>query len=63
MSDTLPETALTNVALATRHCSSAGDRIRTFTYSMDLWDDMLCNKAGPVEGKECQKSLILHYNG
>ena len=62
MPTTIPETALTNVESAIRHRSPAGKRISTFTYSMDLWDDMPYKEAAPVQRKDCQKILILHYN-
>ena len=63
MPDVMLETALPNVASATRHSSSVGKRISTSIYPMDPLEDMLYRKAAPVTGKECQKSLVLHYYG
>lgn len=61
--DAIPGTALTNVTSAIKYCSSAGQRTSTFTYSMDLWDDMPYREAAPVKGKDRQKILILYNNG
>ena len=30
---------------------------------MDLWEDMHNKEAALADGKECQNSLILNYNG
>ena len=63
MPDAIPGTAPTNARRQYDAVAQSGKRISTFTYSMDLWEDMLSNGAAPVKEKECQKSPILHYNG